>query len=241
MICVAQENDIKNCVGSEAAIRIVGSYEAYGPKTRFLQFFTDGAGTCMSLMDGTAVIHAPNGLDEEWMTFLSMHTDVRSVRTDALAGEQLAALWQIGMKSGVFMTYRGESKPVSIDTQFTAYEDLYGFLSEHFSLPSFDSWYVDVSHRVRHGVCHTATIVENGQVVCNAMTVAETEHDALLGAVATHPDWRRRGLASVCIQTLISTLSNKMIHISPVDEYAQRLYESLGFAVSGSFAELVRG
>ena len=240
MIRVAHENDILCCAGSEAAIRIVSAYEAYGSDTHFLQFFTDGDGTCMSLMDGVAVIHAPEGLDDEWLTFLNMHADVCSVRTDARVGEQLAALWHVDVKTGVFMTHSGEVVSVDADTNIAKYEDLYAFLCDHFSLPPFDSWYVDVSHRVRHGLCHTATLIEDGQVICNAMTVAETQQDALLGAVATHPEWRRRGLASLCIKKLISAMGNKTVHISPVDEYARRLYESLGFVVSGSFAELKR-
>lgn len=240
MIRVAQENDILRCADSEAAIRIVAAYEAYGINVPFLRFYADDTGTCASLMDGVAVIHAPNGLNDEWLSFLSMQSEIRSVRTDERSGEQLASLWHVPVKTGAFMTFHGNADCTEIDTCSVPCEDLYAFLLQHFPLPSFDNWYVDVSHRMRHGLCHTATLAEKGIVICNAMTVAETHSDALLGAVATHPNWRRRGLARACISYLICNLPDKKIHISPVDDYAHRLYESFGFVVSGSFAELIR-
>lgn len=240
MIRIANESDMRGCIGSEAAIRIVSAYEGYGPDTRFLKIYADDKDTRMSLMDGTAVLHAPLGINEEWQSFLSMHPDIKTVRTDAYSGAVLARLWNSPVKSGDFMSCVGAVDAEIIQTGSARYEALYAFLSDYFALPPFDSWYVDVSHRVRHGRCHIASLVEDGQVICNAMSVAETTSDALLGAVATHPDWRRRGLAGKCINHLISQLSNKRIHISPVDDRAKRLYEKLGFVVTGSWAEVLR-
>ncbi len=240
MIRMAEVRDLCISVDSEAAIRILSAYEAYGIQSRFLQIFTDGEGTLVSLMDGVAVIHAPRELSEEWQCFLSMHTDIKTVRTDRINGTVLAALWGTSIKTGDFMSYHGAPADDLVSVSTARYEDLYSFLSEYFTLPPFDCWYVDVSHRVRHGMCHIATLVNDGQVISNAMTVAETSQDALLGAVATHPEWRQRGLAGDCINHLICQLPKKGIHISPVDDRAKRLYEKLGFVVVGSWAELPR-
>ncbi len=239
MIRTAREQDMLGLSTDEAAIRIVAAYETYGMQTRFLQLFADECGTRMSLMDSVAVLHAPHGLNDEWISFLSMQPSIRAVRTDAQTAEALAERWHCNYKSGDFMTYFGSDCPTT-DTDHVRFEELYAFLHEYFSLPSFENWYVDVSHRVRHGCCHIASIVRRGQVVCNAMTVAETTNDVLLGAVATHPDWRRQGLAGACIGHLIHQLSDsRRIHISPVNERACRLYEKLGFRITGSWGEVL--
>ena len=240
MIRIANDGDMRGCIGSEAAIRIVSAYEAYGTDTRFLKIYADDKDTRMSLMDGVAVLHAPLGINEEWLSFLSMHPDIKTVRTDACSGAVLAQHWRLPMKSGDFMSCLGAVNASTVQTGVARYEALYAFLSDYFVLPPFDSWYVDVSHRVRHGRCHIASVIEGERVICNAMSVAETTRDALLGAVATHPDWRRRGLAGKCINHLINELSDKRIHISPIDDEAKRLYEKLGFVVVGSWAELSR-
>lgn len=239
MIRTACEQDLLELGVGEAALRIVAAYETYGLQTRFLQLFADECETRMSLMDGVAVLHAPHGLNEEWISFLSMQPNVRAVRTDAVNAESLAARWGCVCKTGDFMSYDGgATAPTVID--FVRYEDLYDFLSEYFTMPPFECWYVDVSHRVRHDVCHIASVVRDGRVVCNAMSVAETTEDVLLGAVATHPDWRRQGLAAGCIGHLLHQLSDThRIHISPVDERARRLYEKLGFRVTGSWGEVL--
>lgn len=240
MIRSACESDVRDLCGSEAAIRIAAAYEAYGLDTSFLQIFADDSLTRMSLMDGVAVLHAPCGINDEWRCFISMQSDIRVVRTDADSAAVLADEWNVPYKSGDFMTYCETVTIESVQTDTARYEELYTFLSEYFTLPSFDSWYVDVSHRVRHGSCHIASVLRNDYVVCNAMTVAETQNDALLGAVATHPQWRRQGLAAGCIGRLVEQLSAKRVHISPVDEYARKLYEKLGFSVSGSWGEVSR-
>lgn len=241
MIRAANENDMRNLSGSEAAIRIAAAYETYGLHTHFLQLFADDAATRMSMMDGVATVHAPDGLTDEWLCFLSMQPDVRVVRTDAATAAVLARAWDVPCKSGDFMTYSGDLPSVLMSQPTVRFEDLYAFLTDYFSLPPFDSWYVDVSHRVRHGCCHMATVVRDDRVVCNAMSVAETNDDVLLGAVATHPQWRRQGLAAGCVRHLIGLLSDtRRIHISPVDDNAKRLYEKIGFSVSGSWGEVTR-
>lgn len=241
MIRAANENDMRDLCVSEAAIRITAAYETYGLNTRFLQIFADETDTRMSLMDGVAVLDSPNGLNDEWICFISMQPDVKVVRTDAAAAAALAKAWGVSYKSGDFMTYSGPALGSSIQTQVSRFEDLYAFLCDYFALPPFDSWYVDVSHRVRHGCCHIASVIRDNQVVCNAMSVAETTRDVLLGAVATHPQWRRQGLAAGCVEDLIGQLSGtRRIHISPVDDRARHLYEKIGFSVSGSWGEVAR-
>lgn len=96
---------------------------------------------------------------------------------------------------------------------------VYPLLAQCFEdgLSAFDSWYVDVSHRLRHGCCHMVVLSDAQGPAATAMTVAECHGAALLGAVATRPDCRSRGYASACVSTLAHTMlaKGKAVWICP--------------------------
>ena len=74
-------------------------------------------------------------------------------------------------------------------------------------------------------------MVKDGVAVASAMTVAEWQGGAVIGAVATDPKHRGNGYASRCVTALTRQLQqqNKQVYICPKNEYAKRLYERLGF------------
>ena len=107
-------------------------------------------------------------------------------------------------------------------------------------MTSLNAWYPDVSHRIRHDCAHSATILDGDHVVSTAMTVAETDTAAVIGQVATHSDYRGRGYAKSCINSLISRCKDKVLYILPMTEYAHNLYIKMGFVPDGEWAELQR-
>ena len=85
-------------------------------------------------------------------------------------------------------------------------------------------------------------VVRDGVPVSMAMTVAETQQAAVIGAVVTAPSYRRQGLASRCITNLLAQLADKRtVWIAPVDTIAEQLYARLGFTIceSQKWAELI--
>jgi len=172
-----------------------------------------------------------------------MNPDVSQVHRSDRIGRELmeSGIWQ--GRVGVTMNYVAQMLDAADDAVCTApyLPSVYDLLKEHFpGISPFESWYPDVSHRVRHGNSHISVILEGERVVSTAMTVAETDTAAVLGQVATHPDFRRRGLAGRCIKSTISQCKGKELYILPVNENAQRLYEKLGFIIEGGWAELRR-
>ena len=65
---------------------------------------------------------------------------------------------------------------------------------------------------------------------------------AVIGAVATLPDYRGRGYASACVSTLAASLQKegRRIYLSPKNAGAQRLYAGLGFVPCGEWGTLQR-
>jgi len=78
----------------------------------------------------------------------------------------------------------------------------------------------------------------NENIVCVAGVHYVTRFGAEIGNVATHPGYRRRGLASSCIRAvadeLLSDIPLVILHFFEENRPAQLLYERMGFSYSKS-------
>ncbi|MGY5875871.1 MAG: GNAT family N-acetyltransferase [Candidatus Thorarchaeota archaeon] len=75
-----------------------------------------------------------------------------------------------------------------------------------------------------------------GQVIAVAGVHYVTPYGSEIGNVATHPDYKRRGLASNCVVAVTEALLEKtpriFLHFFDDNEPARRLYERMGFQYS---------
>ena len=222
---------------SDAAVKIAAQVRAYGLSRPFLRVYAGEGGSALSVMDGVATLY-PGADADEALLFVRMSPDVHALRTDADTAKRFALLLGVTATTGVTMEYRGE--PVSdAKAESLSPRDVYPLLAEVFgdALPPFDVWYADVSHRLRHGLCRVAGVLEQGKAASCAMTVAETETAFMIGAVATSPDCRGRGFASAAVRSLVAAgqAAGKQVFISPKNEAARALYKRLGFAECGTW------
>ena len=234
---------------TEAALRIGGLLAAYGSECPFIRVWRTENGSLLSLLDGAAVLDLRAGEDrEEAFCFLSMQPEIRSVRTDADTARALAAFPAFSpsaaprLETGAVMRLAEALPPTAGMAVPVTPREVYALLALCFdgALPPFDSWYVDVSHRIRHGVCHLAAVVREETPAASAMTVAEYGGAALLGAVATHPRFRGRGYATACLAALAEVLPDKRLSISPKNEKARGLYAHLGFVPCGEWGTVYK-
>lgn len=216
-------------------------YRAYGSRQPFLRFFTDENGGILALMDGVATTSWHDDTEElQW--FLRAQGDIHTVRAAPSVAEELSK--SLGGNVQCRPVMRCEvAHETNGSTVMPSLRKLYPLLDRTFeSFPSFDNWYVDVSHRVRHDCCHICGVEYDGQLISSAMTVAEWGTGAVIGSVATDSEYRGHGYASQCVTELAAFLQQqrKTVFICPKNETAQRLYERLGFSVCGQTAVLER-
>ena len=223
----------------EAAVKIGGLVAAYGLDAPFLRVYA-GDGAVFAVMDGDAVLW---GDSDEARLFLTMDPTVRRVRTDEHNATALAALWQTEAAVGDVMTpaVPMARSPLAVPLTPREYWEVIAPVFAD-TLPPFDAWYTDVSHRVRHGVCRLLGIKADGGPVAAAMTTAEDGDRWVIGAVATLPDYRGRGYAAALVMTLaaMGQQSGKSVLLSPKNEGAKRLYEKCGFVVCGRYGQVAR-
>lgn len=243
MIRQAKEQDFQQPIFNESALRIHALYEIYGSDVSFVRFFADGEGTLCSVMDGVGICSAGTALSEEWMQFIGMNPDIRTLHCTKPAGESIQSYLGWPMRSGTVMKYGGDIVLSSQDGICTnpSLPAVHALLTTCFAdFSPLDAWYPDVSHRIRHGHGHIAAVTDGEKVVSSAMTVAEAGEQAILGQVATAAANRRQGLAGKCLKSLLFTLQGKSLYILPANPPAQKLYEELGFCSCDVWAELQR-
>ncbi|MDD3693153.1 MAG: GNAT family N-acetyltransferase [Oscillospiraceae bacterium] len=246
MIRLAQAKDFKHLKPhNEAAVRILALAASYGVECKFIRFWCDSDRQLfIAAMDSHAVISVDVNIDfNELYIFLSMQQDIKSVRTSRFAAQKLAAAGGWKYKSGIVMTAGKELqspvlKPISLTPR-----DVYPLLKACFDtgLPEFDTWYVDVSHRLRRGLCRMVGFCIDSVPVACAMTTAECENAAVIGGVATLPRARGRGFASANVLTQTHQLlgEKKKVFLSPKNDAAYKLYFKIGFVRCGEWADMI--
>ena len=120
-----------------------------------------------------------------------------------------------------------------------AYDLIVKSADENFVPPKFEDFYVDVNHKLRHNTARLCGIEENGRVVAAAMTVAESDGAAVLGAVSCDPEYRRRGFGSSLIRHITNILAgeNKSVYLHRAKNANAAFYTNLGFSEYGDWRE----
>lgn len=227
---------------SEAAVKLAGWWTAYGPDRPFVHFWSTAQGGLLAAMGDTALAAVPPADHEEAALFLHMQPEIRVVRSDPAFAEALAARGHQTTETGQVMRLLSPAQGEGADTPSP--REIYPLLKEVFgkSLPPFADWYVDVSHRLRHGCCRIAGVWEPDGLAAVAMTTAECADAGLIGGVATRPASRGRGYAHRCVMALAAALQGegKAVWLSPKNAHAQALYTRWGFTPAGEWANSIR-
>ena len=104
--------------------------------------------------------------------------------------------------------------------------------------PPFEPFYLDLSHRTRHGAARSAAIRAGDSLAACAICSAKTEEAAVLSAVAVRPDVRRRGFGARVVLALAASLPVDTIYIVRASGENEAFYRTLGFTGHSHFAEL---
>lgn len=110
--------------------------------------------------------------------------------------------------------------------------DVYELLNscrDELSVPPYESFLLDLSHKLRHGTARCCTLEYHKQTVACAMTVALSPTCAVIGAVAVDKNYRRRGFGRCCVQTLCSRLGERTVLLLREPHKNRAFYEALGF------------
>ena len=113
------------------------------------------------------------------------------------------------------------------------YREIYEILKEGFDM-SFDEWYVDINHNVRHGISRIFTVGN----FTTATLMFSVDGISFISAVATRPDMRGKGWAGKLVRYIaLSEAKCRNEACLICEEKLKGLYENAGFTLSGYCAE----
>ena len=226
--------------------RILSLYESYGGGYDFVGFWVQETNGVL-----TAAISRFEDKFSLYLTDGSEREEVAAFLRFQGAGAVMAACgFSLDLQSdhvieGQVLRYTGEDYISELELYSPEIKPFYTLLqsceSEIFRVPEYMSFLSDVTHRRNLGKCTILGTDIDGMLASGLMTVSETEQAAILGAVATHPDFRRRGLSRELVRTLASQITEqgRAVYVFSASDANTRFYENSGFEIVAGFTELI--
>lgn len=238
-------NDIKE--NSPYIVKIKSILKSYGLGCNFLQIWYQETElgeiiSVISKLDRALVLYLTDKSDfNELIEFI----DIIGYSSILLDNKYSYKFSNINFNTGKIMKLNKSIniiKNISIEKDISlkkVYLLLKECTSETFSVPEFEPFYLDMSHRVRHNTARCYGVVEDSRCIACAMTSSETYNNAILSAVAVAPDNRRKGLGKLIVENICFDLqlSNKDIYIYRQEKENIEFYKSIGFIDFGEWAE----
>lgn len=228
------------------ACRILSLYQSYRPELVFVDYW-------LQLDDESGAVTgavARNG--SNFILFLTDKSDLDEVssfvRVGGAAGIICSGSYELDLNmkttTGAVLVRNtpfeedGGLSIVEPDLR-AAYELIFGCADENFRPPAFEDFYVDVNHKLRHNAARICGIEHDGKLAALAMTVAESDDGAVLGAVACAQEFRRSGCASAVVKHITNSLisEGKNVFLHRAKNANVSFYSGLGFSECGTWRE----
>lgn len=222
--------------------RIVALARAYGLEQPFARFWRQSQGAYLACLDGAVVLFGTETADwEEIQAFLPA-AGVRSVLCDAAAAIRLPA-FPLQAEGAVLARMREDDVPMPVYELNPGPRELYSLLKQcetnTFRVPPFEGFYLDLSHRTRHGAAVSVAVRDDGGgLAACAFSTVQTDSLAVLSGVAVRPDCRGKGLGRQVVRALQARLSAPQVCVYRARGENEAFYRALGFQQRTSFAEL---
>lgn len=223
--------------------RILSIYNTYNYNLPFVdfwvQFVDDSPVSVISRLESSFVLRLTDKSDMDEISSFIRVSGAQSVICDA----DYELNCDFNVKSGPVLF---SDKLFEINKDFEVFtpdtKEVYSIISkaasENFAVPSYESFMLDVNHKLNQRSIRMYAVKEDKPAAC-IMTLAESKDSAVLGALATDPEYRNKGYGAFLIKyinnALISEGKSVYLHRAPSENVA--FYNKLGFEEYGKWAE----
>lgn len=208
-------------------LKIFALLKSYGTQYHFASFYrqtVDGKVTAiMSKLDNDITLALDDGFD-----------NAELVRFFCITGHgfilcspefEIGAKYEEGIVMSCDKKFDFQMDGVTVD-EYPKLMDLYNFVD--YENQDFKSWYVDISHRVRHNTAKAYTLNINGNIISSGILSSIYNNDALLTAVRTSDEFRRMGYGS-CLVAHICNDVKGTVYLMRDKDINENFYKKLGF------------
>lgn len=145
---------------------------------------------------------------------------------------------------GQVLEYTGDDYISDKEIYIPDLNELYDLLktceSEIFRVPERLMFLSDLTHRRNVGRLSLTGTRVDGELASSVMTVSETDMAVILGAVATHPEHRGKGLSRSLVRSLASRFrrEGRRVYVLSASDGNTRFYINSGFEITAGFKEI---
>ncbi len=216
------------------ACKIACLFDSYGLSYPFARFWLQYDGTepvtAIAAYYGDYTVQATAKTDVAELTEFLQMTGFSSVLSEReIFSDSYSGI--VMEKAPPHQNVKAESNPDWKEV----YRLLQSCQSDTFEVPAYEDFLLDMSHKIRHGTALCVGVHEKDKLAATAMTIAQSKHCAVIGAVATKPAFRHSGYGGQCVKALCSLLHDRSIFIMRDEGENEHFYQSLGFENKGKF------
>lgn len=222
-----QELFIATCRGTAFGCKLATLAGAYGFARPFAQFW-QGEGLALGLMDGTlSLAGTPQNLEE-------VRSFVKMLRPDSVfCPARLAQMLGICCQAGGPVL--AKQLPVGVKAaEITAQPDsqtlrgMWELLADGGMALEWEGFYLDISHRLRHGAAVAISRQAEGRLAGCALAFLWGQ-EALLTAVAVRKECRGQGIGSALVRQMERLLGGRRIYLLREAGKNRAFYRRLGY------------
>ena len=222
-----QERLLQLCEKTPFGCKIAATAASYGFDKGFSCFWLDDRSEAAFCLTDDLMIISGTVLDgEETRSFLravgpkAIFCAVRNAETLSLpltdSGDVLKKQLEEGEKETL--------DPYEVDIR-----GIYGLLEKTGMVEEFEPFYLDLSHKLRHGTALALTEQDQETLTGCAVVSAISESAAILSALAVLPEYRRQGIGSRLVRRTEGCFPGKTLYVFREKEKHRDFYRELGF------------
>ena len=242
ILLVEKEKEIRKlllaCEKSAFGCKIAAVAGSYGFDKSFACFWLDtesDVAFCMvdglMLISGT-VLHGKETL--EFLRAVGPQTVMCAVRNAEALGLQAAERGDVLKKP----LRSGEER--AIPQSNVSIREIYGLLEENGMVEEFEPFYLDLSHRLRHGTAFAVTEYRGSDLLGCAVVSAISGNAAILSALAVREDCRRQGIGSGLVRRVEEQFPGRTLYVFRDKEKNKEFYRELGYSKADTWVYSTR-
>lgn len=209
------------------SIRVLSLLKSYGTKYNFASFYRqviDGRVTAiLSKLDNDITLCLDDGFDNAELVRFFCVTGHGAILCDPAF--EFGARYEEGVIMACNKKHENTMQGAIID-EYPKLMDLYNFVD--YENQDFKAWYVDISHRVRHGTAKAYTINVNDEIISSGILSSIYDDYAVLTAVRTADEFRRMGYGGCLVSSICSDVK-RTVYIMRDKDLNEHFYSELGF------------
>lgn len=231
MIAMTDDKDsqarlLEMCSKSPFGCKIASYAIAYGFDKKFSCFWTDNEENAVYCMiDDTLIISGTVTNPEETKEFIK----VIGAKTIMCAIRNSEVLFIDPIETGDVMKKISSGISVECKSDDVSIREIFFLLEETGMTEEFESFYLDLSHKLRHDSAIIITEKIDDELAGCLVVSSITDNAAVISAVAVSGEHRRKGIGSRLIKEAEARLHDKTIYIFKEKGKNNEFYKNLGY------------